>query len=232
MLSLIRGEALAYLRLGALAPRHRRVKKRPSGTARLGVLFVPGLGANGGNFLPMKRHLEADVDLFDTFEYFALQDLRRVARQLKLRIQTTRARCERLVCVGHSLGGVLLRLVLQTGSSSAVDGFAAICSPLHGTWRSRLAPAPLRHLTPDSKLMAELIASGHHLEPLRGRILTVGVRHDAFVRPYSSAFLDVGPQLLLEDVGHNGALLDRRVHEAVQDLVRAVPNEVRQIGKE
>ena len=220
--SLVGGEALAYVRLGMLAPGHRRVKKQHRGRADVAVLFVPGLGANGGNFMPMRRQLESDVDLFDTFDYFSLRDPRLVARRLKVRLQALSARADRLYCVGHSLGGLLLRMVLQ-GSPPirGVAGFAALCSPLHGTWRSKLAPAPLRQLTPDSELMSEVLASAHRLEPLQDRVLTVAARHDPFIKPHTSALLDIGPQLLLDDVGHNGALLDRRVHEAVHRLIRA-----------
>lgn len=220
MLSLIRREAMAYIRLGMMAPSHRRVKKRHRGKAPIGVLFVPGVGANGGNFLTLRRHLEHDADLFDTFEYFPWHDPRSIGRRLKTRLMTLSTRCDQLFCVGHSLGGLLLRLVLQgTAPFPHVAGFAAICSPLHGTWRSKLAPAPLRQLTPDSELMGQILSSAHRLEPLRGRVLTVSARHDLFIKPHTSALLDLGPQLVLDDVAHNGALLDRRVHEAVRRLV-------------
>ena len=219
---MLRREAMAYVRLGLLAPKHRRVKTQRAGPAKTGLLFVPGLGANGGNFLPMKRHLEADVELFDTFDYFSLSDPRDVARRLRVRLHALSARCESLFCVGHSLGGVLLRLVLQEQDDwPTVAGYAGICSPLHGTWRSKLAPAPLSLLAPDSALMDQILRSAHHLEFLRGRVLTIAARHDHFIKPHTSALLDLGPQLVLDDVGHNGALLDRRVHDAVRSLVRS-----------
>ena len=217
----IKNEALAYLRLGMMAPGHRWVKKRHRGHAAVGVLFVPGVGANGGNFLAMRRHLEADVQRFDTFDYFSLRDPRDVARRLKLRVQTLAARCDRLYCVGHSLGGLLLRIVLQSPPPTpSIAGYGAICSPLHGTWRSKLAPAPLRQLAPDSPLMTEVLANAHRLSSLQDRVLTVAARHDQFIKPHNSALLEQGSQLLLDDVGHNGALLDARVHDAVLALIR------------
>ncbi len=221
--SLVRSEAKAYVRLGLLVPSHRRVKTRRGGPAGRGVLFVPGVGANGSNFLPLKQHLERDVDLFDTFDYGSWRDPRRIARRLQLRLQALAARCGSLYCVGHSLGGVLLRLVLQGPSPPPVAGYAGICSPLHGTWRSKLAPTPLRHLTPDSDLMDHILRTADRLEALRGRVLTVAARHDPFIKPHTSALLELGPQLLLDDVSHNGALLDGRVHNAVRKLIVAAP---------
>ncbi len=218
---MVRSEAFAYLRLGMLTSRGRRALKRDGGQASVGVLFVPGFGANGGNFLPMRGYLERHVDLFDTFEYVSWRDPRSIAQRLKLRLHALAVKCDRLYCVGHSLGGLVLRMALQSPRAPVVSGYAALCSPLHGTWRSKLAPAPLRHFTPDSPLMSEILASAHRLEPLRGRVLTVAARRDHFIKPHTSALLDFGPQLLLEDVGHNGALLDTRVHEAVAALVRS-----------
>ena len=215
---------MAYLRLGLLAPLRRRVPTYRPGPAGAAVVFVPGLGANGGNFLPLRRHLESDVDLFDAFEYRSLHDPVRTARRLHMRLSALSARCERLYCIGHSLGGVLLRLALQNPVSIPnVVGFVGICSPLHGTWRSKFAPSPLRQLIPDSELMTRLLASAHRLEHLEGAVLTVAARHDPFIKPHTSALLDLGPRLVLEDVGHNGALLDRRVHDAVLRLVRHGP---------
>ncbi|MEM7678229.1 MAG: alpha/beta fold hydrolase [Myxococcota bacterium] len=229
--ALVRNEALAYLRLGLMTPVQHRVKTKQSGPIRVGVLFVPGLGANGGNFMSMRDALRDHVDQFDVFDYFSLQDPRKLARHLRLRIRTLAARCRALFCIGHSLGGVLIRMALQDAEiPSSVAGFAAICSPLHGTWRSRWAPGPLRQLTPDSAMMDQLLASADRLKPLRNRILTVSARHDQFVSPASSALLDLGPQLMLEDVAHNGALLDSRVHSAVLDLIRQGPRDDRSVS--
>jgi len=222
--ALVRNEALAYLRLGLATPIQHRVKTSQSGTSTVGTLFVPGLGANGGNFLSMRNALQTHVELFDAFDYFSLQDPRKLARRLRLRIHALAARCRALFCVGHSLGGVLIRMALQDADiPDSVAGFAAICSPLHGTWRCRHAIGPLRHLTPDSAVMTNILSGTYRLASLRGRILTVGTKHDQFVNPASSALLDLGPQLMLDDVAHNGALFDPRVHGAVLDLIRQGP---------
>jgi pimeloyl-ACP methyl ester carboxylesterase len=224
MIELFRDEAVAYLRLGLLAPGGRSAVRSGQGRrAAVGVLFVPGVGANGSQFTSMKQALEGEVGWFDSFEYPWLMDPRRNAERLAQALERA-ADVERLVVVGHSLGGLLLRLVLQTEPVPAnVLGYAAICSPLHGTWRSRLTPHPgLRLLAPDSALMEELRRTAGRLDRWKDRILTVGARRDQFIDPYTSAFLDGTEQLLLEDVAHAGSLFDPRVHARVRALVERV----------
>ena len=220
-LGLVKNEALSYLRLGLLAPVAGRLPANETSTAKLGVLFVPGVGANGSQFLSMRRALEPQVRWFDSFEYSSLGDLRRIAQRLKSHLGQTASRCERLVVVGHSLGGFLLQLALSAEDApDHVAGFASICAPLHGTWRSRLAPHPgLRALRPDSELLADIGRRRHRLSRLEGRLLTVGARHDQFIEPHTSAFLDGAESLELSDVAHAGSLFDDRVHQAVARLV-------------
>lgn len=224
MFTLFRDEALAYMRLGLLAPGGRRVVRRDRGKADVGVLFVPGVGANGSQFWSMRQALAEQAQWFDAFEYSWLADPRRLAEQLHGAIERVGDRCDYLVVVGHSLGGFLSRLVLQGDAPpKRVAGFAAICSPLHGTWRSKLAPSSgLRSLRPDSPLMQEVVRTSHRLKRLDGALLSVAARRDQFIQPYDSALLPGAEQLLLEDVAHAGSLFDPRVHRGVADLVERV----------
>ncbi len=222
MFRLVKDEALAYLKLGTLMPRKRQVTQRQENKdrARLGVLFVPGVGANGSQFLGLKKALQGHAQWFDAFEYFWLGDPQKSARKLELRIRALESQVDRLLVVGHSLGGFLLRMVLQREARPAfVAGYVSICGPLNGTWRGKLAPAPaLRSLAPDSSLMTKVLAEKYRLDGLGENVLTIGARRDQFIKPFGSAFLEGHPQLLLEDVAHAGSLFDARVHEAVVGL--------------
>jgi pimeloyl-ACP methyl ester carboxylesterase len=222
-LSLLKNEAVSYLRLGLLTPSWRKVPTR-GGSAELGVVFVPGVGANGSQFLGLKRSLEDRIGWFDAFEYSSFWDIKKTANKLKAHLHGTSRACSRIVVVGHSLGGFLLQVALSAEDAPKhVAGFAAICAPLHGTWRARLSPSPsLRALAPDGALLAEVGRSRHRLDRFRGRLLTIGAKHDQFLDPSSSAFLDGSTQVQLDDVAHAGSLFDDRVHRAVSALIDEV----------
>ncbi|MBK8012100.1 MAG: alpha/beta fold hydrolase [Deltaproteobacteria bacterium] len=218
---LVKAEALAYLKLGLLTPLKSQVaEQHVDHPSELGVLFVPGVGANGAQFLTLKEALRPHACGFEAFEYWSFQDPHETAKRLTAQIRTFRAWCSSVLLVGHSLGGVLARLALQSDDAPReVRGFVAICSPLHGTWRSRLAPHPrLRALAPDHPMMTDLATTAYRLEHFEDRLLTIGGRMDPFVKPTEAAFLDGYPTLLLDDVAHAGSLFDPRVARAVVDL--------------
>lgn len=218
MLKLVTLEAQAYLKMGILSPGRRRILQSSHERASTGVLFVPGVGANGSQFIQLKRALEPHAQWFGSFEYFSLRHPHKVARDLEDYLAHIQPKAERWVLIGHSLGGLLLRMVLQGERmplSSA--GWVSICAPLHGTWRSKLALSPgLRALAPDAPMIQQVLNQGHRLQALQGRILTIGTRHDQMIQPYTSAFLDEYETLELHGVAHAGSLFDARVHAAVK----------------
>ncbi len=227
MFRLVKDEALAYLKLGLVSGNKNKVPHRHR-SGRYGVLFVPGVGANASQFLPLKETLREEADWFDSFEYFSLRRPQSVAAELRAHLEERLAECEQLLLVGHSLGGFLLRVVLQMTPHlpPGVAGYVSICAPLHGTWRSKLAPSPgLRDLTPDSKLMQMVHAQSDRLAPLAKRTLTIGVEKDQFISPADSAFLEGSQQLMLPDVAHAGSLLDTRVHREILKLMNQIKSE-------
>jgi pimeloyl-ACP methyl ester carboxylesterase len=221
VLRLLTDEALAYLKLGLLMPARSRLGRRNATRSELGVVFIPGVGANGSQFLMLEEALSEETDHFTAFEYTSLRSIETLAAGLAEHIETVARRCERVMLVGHSLGGVLGRIVLQREVPPPnVVAFASICAPLHGTWRSKLLPPPLRSLAPDGVLMQSLFAHADRMNRWRGKIVTIGARHDQFIDPHTSALLDGHEQLLLEDVAHAGSLFDRRVHGTIAALAR------------
>lgn len=222
---LIASEALAYLRSGLLAGGGRdAIIERGSRRPELGVYFIPGFGANLSQLLPIKQALEGEVDWFDGFDYRADRPATVLAGDLLDAIEDAAESCPRILVIGHSLGGLLARIALQSVTPpKAIAGFVSICAPLHGTWRSRLAPIPeLRALSPDGPVIAELGFTRHRLRAFAGQILTIGARFDSFIAPFESAFIDDEERLCLDDVGHVGSLFDERVHRAVIALARRI----------
>jgi triacylglycerol esterase/lipase EstA (alpha/beta hydrolase family) len=216
-------EAIAYARTGYLVSCRARIRRNSDAAAEVGVLFVHGVGVDSSQFAALHAAIRDDADGFDAFEYwFATSSLEAVSTALKQRVIESSARHERLVVVGHSLGGLLLRMILQADDPPKVAGWVSICAPLAGTQLARLSlVGPLRALATGAPLFEQLARTEDRLSPLEDRILTIGVRRDHFIQPYTSAFLDRGRQLLLEDRGHVSSLFDPRVHQAVAELVRA-----------
>lgn len=213
---------MAYVKSGVLTTMRAPIRRNHTSIADLGVLFVHGLGASCSQFRRLRRALSADVRWFDAFEYSSGEALEQTASALGAHIAATADRCDRLVVVGHSLGGVLLRMVLQQDAPpDNVVGFVSICAPLHGTTVGRFAPTKrLRALVPGSPLFTGLAGTADRLERYAGAVLTVGSSRDHFVIPPSSAFLDGHDALEVDEAGHVSCLFDTDVHDAVGKLVR------------
>lgn len=225
----LKGEAVAYVRSGFYAAAdiaRRRVSNTNDAGGELGVLFVHGVGANRSQFIALERALEGSADRLDHFEYRSvLNSLDRVLLALDEQVRASSS--ERIVLVGHSLGGLLVRLLLQSEDPPPrIAGFVSICAPLHGTAMSALgffSPA-LRAIAPHGARIREQETTRHRLDRWRGSILTIGSTRDHFVLPSSSAFLEEHETMRLHDTGHVGALFDPRVHAAIRSLLDRVRN--------
>lgn len=185
------------------------------------MMFVHGVGANATQFHSLRASLEPELTGFDHFEYDWRTPIPDLAAQLAEHTRAAGQRFDRVMLVGHSLGGLLSLMVLQSEAPREhVAGLVSLCAPLHGTRRSRLAPkTTLAQLAPESPLIAELLRTRDRLEPWRGRILTVSAERDAFVVPSDSARLDRHEHLAFDHVGHVATLFDAEVQGAVKRFV-------------
>lgn len=219
-------EAAAYAKTGFLAAVSKGQRDVSSGPGDFGVLFVHGVGANATQFHSLRRSFEPELSAFDHFEYDWRTPIPRLAEGLRSHTDLLCERYERIMLVGHSLGGLLSLMVLQgEDPPPSLAGLVSLCAPLHGTRRSRLAPkTPLALLSPESPLIRELIGTRERLERYRGRILTVSARQDAFVVPSDSARLDQHEHLEFDHVGHVATLFDEQVQQAVKGFVLRTRN--------
>ncbi len=224
---LLAREAVGYVRSGLLATSGVRIRHNHTAVAPLGVLFVHGVAANPTQFRDLRRVLGGELDWFDAFRYSSLTPLPKTAQRLRRAIVDAGERCPRVLVIGHSLGGLLLRMVLQDEEApDHVVGYVSICGPLHGTRLSRFAPNPvLRELRPESELIRGLGRSADRLDRWRGAVLAVAARRDHMIQPWDSALLDGHQNLELPDAGHVSSLFDARVHEAVLGLARRLKAE-------
>lgn len=207
-------EAIGYARTAALMARpHRTPRRRPAAPAAKGALYVHGLGTTCAQFAAMDRALNAHVAFSESFDYNSGAAIDRTAVELREVIEAASAHTEKLVLIGHSLGGLVLRQALQLDETPP-DGVAwvSICAPLRGTLSGTLSS-----LGPKNSRFTRLAETAHRLEGVP--TLCVGSRFDHFIFPAENAFLDEHPRLELEDVGHVGALFDPRVHAAIRDLI-------------
>ncbi len=184
------------------------------------VVFLHGFMARGPVFRPMREaitrsHAVETLSLsyapFDRFE-----DVCARARALVLGAHRGRP----VTLVGHSLGGVVARWLIQEDERVApsIDRLITLASPHEGT---RAAPVAVGSLVaairPRSSVLERLEASRGKLDRVE-RWAVVAAR-DRLVTPPSSAAALPGAEVVWLDVGHNEILFDRGAIAVVDDHV-------------
>jgi pimeloyl-ACP methyl ester carboxylesterase len=124
---------------------------------------------------------------------------------------------EGLDLVAHSMGGVLVRLVLQRRPDlrEALHTVVTLGSPHRGTAAARGIPwvPEIRAL----KRRSEVLASLPQLPELlpHARVVTIAGDHDTIVYPLDTALVPGTEQIVLRGIGHAGLLTDRIAWDAV-----------------
>jgi triacylglycerol esterase/lipase EstA (alpha/beta hydrolase family) len=173
------------------------------------LVFVHGLGAQRGCFLPMagylwlrgrRRRYSIDLSRGRTVEAMA----RRLARYVDRVVAKTGE--PQVDLIAHSLGGVVARLALADhGLAPKVRTLITLGSPHHGTWAARYgASAAARALRPDSPLMRRLARS-----PLPDGVRAVSFwsKSDVFILPAESAVLEGAAAVEVTPFTHYSYLL-------------------------
>jgi hypothetical protein len=191
-------------------------------------VLVHGAGHNGsawGTWAPRLR--AAGFDHLAALEYDAgAQSVTALASDLGHRIDQVRERAgtERVHVVGHSLGGLALRVWHDLlGGDEILAAGVTLGSPHRGLGLMRLPTAPrsLRELRPDSELHRELAASpvGHE------RWVSLAGARDRIV-PARYCELPGAANVVLGHLGHMGLLYSRTVagHASFQLLATEEAN--------
>ena len=195
------------------APRLRRTV--PSNV----VLMVHGFMSNSGIWWwlarQLRRHGGAGVDSLNLTPVFG--DIERYLPQLNQRIAQLRARgAERVVLVGHSMGGLVCRAWLHDHvvDGKTTDGLrcslVTLCTPWQGTRIARLLPG--RNL---SQMMHQSAWGKARLRTPDFPAMSMYSAHDNVVIPYTSGIDEHIDSTELHALGHLSVLFDRAVATAI-----------------
>ena len=193
---------------------YRPVGPFPATTEQAAILLVHGFGGAPTVWTPATRHLQArGIDRLSAFTYDSWSSNspalgRRLGDIVK---ELSNGTGRQIHVLGHSLGGVLLRLALLDPDVAAAVGCAVtIASPHSGVSVARLAPrGPAVDLRPGSPTLARLAEQ----PPTSGSMDCVG-QLDALVRP-SCAMLPEAAEsvtnVLVPGEGHVSILQSARL---------------------
>jgi triacylglycerol lipase len=215
-LTLLGREAAAFARQGqliVLGPRRPRVVHAEADRV---VVFVHGYGAAGAVFEPLRVEVERRLGVPTVdFTYRSISTFGAITRDLAGLLDRL-ADGRRLDLVGHSLGGLLSRWYVQEMDGARhVDRLVTLATPHAGTASARIAPGPLGGvLLPGSAVVRRLAAGRARASEVAHTALVAGA--DMMVSPpASAAAIDDAEVRWFSELGHNGMLYDRSVHEAV-----------------
>lgn len=205
-------EALSTLREVAAWPKDLApiLPKRTGHT----VVFVHGFMATAGVFRPLRKRIETELGFeAASFSYTPGVSVASIARSLSALITKISVKST-VTLVGHSLGGIAARYYVQElAGHTRVAQTVSLGSPFHGTMVATPFPFLVgKDLGPQSPVLERLRGRAHmtnvpHLSVVAGR--------DRVIHPQRSAAFVHGDTLHFDDLGHNGLLYDRRVHDAI-----------------
>lgn len=121
-----------------------------------------------------------------------------------------------VILVGHSMGGLAIRVYLRRHGAATVAKVVTIATPHHGTIFGALgAGRNAKQMARGSGFLAELARS---LAPEQeARFVCFAARDDNLIVPRSSPLLPQTRHVVFERVGHLAMLEDRRVWLALRD---------------
>jgi triacylglycerol lipase len=190
----------------------------PAAHATRPVLLVHGVLVNDGMWFRFRRALSRrGISPVYTMNYGPPHaDIELFAEQLATKIDSVRAAtgAERVVLIGHSMGGLVSRAYLRRFGGDRVAKLVTIGTPHHGSvlaWS--FVGRGLEQMRPGNPWLVELDRNENQSAPVP--IVSIWSRHDSMVAPQASSVLACGENIALAGVGHNAMLSDERVIESV-----------------
>lgn len=177
------------------------------------VLLVHGYGHNRSAWVYLAARLrDAGITDVETFDYNPLfDDVPTLGARLRQKVSSVLSLTgeRRVDVVGHSLGGIVARWMIEECDGwDAVRTCVTVSTPHSGTLAALLGPGrTARQLRPGSDVIRRL---EDDLRPSRIRWISYYTNIDALVVPASSAKLvhpsAVVENVLIKDMGHLGVL--------------------------
>lgn len=171
---------------------------------RLPLLLVHGYQCNRGFWLWMRRHLERagwQVGTISLAPVFG--DIDGYVTQVARRIDEicAAAGTQRLILVGHSMGGLVARAYLRRHGNARVAKLITLGSPHHGSKLALMGPGRnARQMIPGSEWLAGLNAPG--AVPLPAATVSIYSCQDNYVMPQDSSRLEGAKLVPLAGIGH------------------------------
>jgi triacylglycerol esterase/lipase EstA (alpha/beta hydrolase family) len=189
----------------------------PPAPARRPVLLIHGVLVNEGIWIPFRRYLSrSGIAPIYTLNYGPpLADIERFAAQLDAKIDAIRGAtgAERVLLVGHSMGGLVARAYLRRFGGSRVAGLITLGTPHHGSVLAYLFfGRSLAQLRPGNAWLAKL--NGREFAP-GVPITSIWSRHDSMVAPQASSVLERAHNVALVGIAHNALLTNSEVRRRV-----------------
>lgn len=149
-----------------------------------------------------------DIDDYADVVHHAVESLR------------LRTGADRVLLVGHSMGGLAARVYLRRHGDAHVARVVTLASPHHGTVFARLGHSRnVRQMAKDSRFVEHLRHDDHGRW---SRFTTVATRDDNLLVPRSSPLLPGAKQVEFDGVGHLALIEDPRAWQAIVEEARAL----------
>jgi len=182
------------------------------------IVFVHGLMGHPGNFLPMRKFMSLHgrkrtyalaLDAMASMEENAEAFSQLVDEVIRVNDLPADAQID---CVAHSMGGLVVRLALETKTSARIATLVTLGSPHQGTYAARYgASRNVVDLRPDSPVMRRLAAqlpwSG---PPSRPRLVALWSGADVLLLPANAACAEGAETIEMIGFTHYSYLLHPR----------------------
>jgi triacylglycerol lipase len=178
------------------------------------VLLVHGYGCSRAAWWWLRRRLQAAGWMVATINlepiYCSIDDFTApLARRIDAVLAETGA--ERLILVGHSMGGLVARAYLQRHGEARVAGLVTLGTPHQGSGLAHLGYGlNARQMRPGSPWLEALAKPGPGLATV-----VIYSPHDNFVMPQANLRLPAAVDRPLDGIGHLAMLFSPRVADTL-----------------
>jgi triacylglycerol esterase/lipase EstA (alpha/beta hydrolase family) len=215
---------VAALLYAVLMPFSRSAHMAPSGSRRTPVVLVHAYLCNAASWRSMHRRLAERGYAVSAVDLEPFCDIDRYVPVLARCVDEARARsgAEKVVLIGHSMGGLAIRAYLRACGPQHVERVVTLGTPHHGSVHARMAPGENgRQMRRDSRWLRALEASERGAFPVP--FTSIYSRHDNLVAPQDSSRLAGAENVAVIGVGHLTLLFSRRAYRAVERALDTPP---------